>query len=54
MNEAIEENDDTAIYNGPMQCFCISQKKKGFSSNEVYTLKDEDDKETIFNDDLCS
>jgi hypothetical protein len=27
INEAIEEKGEVALYTGPMQCFCVAEKK---------------------------
>lgn len=36
MNTAIEEKGEVALYTGPMQCFCVAEKKLGHRKSEIY------------------
>lgn len=47
VNTAIEEKGGVALYTGPMQCFCINEKKTKHKKSEFYVLKDSDGKETF-------
>lgn len=44
INNAIEEKGEVALYTGPMQCFCVMEKKLKHKKAEVYELKDDDGK----------
>lgn len=41
VNNAIEEKGEVALYTGPMQCFCVAEKRLKHKKDEVYELKDE-------------
>jgi len=47
INTAIEEKGGVALYTGPMQCFCIQEKKGKHKKKEYYELKDSDGKVTF-------
>jgi hypothetical protein len=40
INNAIEDKGEVALYTGPMQCFCVAEKKLKHKKAEVYELKD--------------
>lgn len=44
INNAIEEKGEVALYTGPMQCFCVMEKKLKHKKAEVYELKNDDGK----------
>lgn len=44
INNAIEEKGNVALYTGPMQCFCVMEKKLKHKKAEVYELKNDDGK----------
>lgn len=52
VNDEIEENDGIALYYGPMQCFCNSEKKAGKSKNEIYSLTNSKGKST-YSEPIC-
>lgn len=52
INEAIEEKGGASLYAGPMQCFCIQEKKTKHKKTEFYELKDSDGKST-FREQIC-
>lgn len=52
INTGIEEKGGTPIYTGPMQCFCIQEKKLKHSKKEFYELKDANGTST-FNEQIC-
>jgi hypothetical protein len=47
VNTAIEEKGGVALYTGPIQCFCINEKKTKQTKTEFYELKDSDGKSTF-------
>jgi hypothetical protein len=44
INNAIEEKGEVALYTGPMQCFCVAEKKSKHKKDEMYQLKDDSNK----------
>lgn len=52
INNAIEEKGEVALYTGPMQCFCVMEKKLKHKKGEVYQLKDADGK-VIASEPIC-
>jgi hypothetical protein len=52
INNAIEEKGEVALYTGPMQCFCDSERKTKHKKSEVYELKDADGK-VLFGEPIC-
>lgn len=52
INNAIEEKGEVALYTGPMQCFCDAERKSKHKKNELYELKDADNK-VIFKEPIC-
>ena len=44
INNAIEEKGEVALYTGPMQCFCVMEKKLKHKKAEVYELKNDEGK----------
>ena len=47
INDAIEEKGGVPLFTGPMQCFCIQEKKLKKRKSEWYELKDSDGKVTF-------
>lgn len=50
--EAREERGGTPLFAGPMQCFCINEKKTKHKKSEYYELKDKNGTAT-FRDQIC-
>ena len=52
INNAIEEKGEVALYTGPMQCFCVMEKKLKHKKDEVYEIKNDDGK-VIASEPIC-
>lgn len=52
INNAIEEKGEVALYTGPMQCFCMAEKKAKHKKSEYYELKNDEGKVT-YREQIC-
>ena len=52
INNAIEEKGEVGLYTGPMQCFCVAEKRLKHKKDEVYVLKDDNNK-VIAQEQIC-
>lgn len=52
INDEIEERGGNPLFSGPMQCFCIAEKKAKHKKREFYEMKDAEGK-VIFNEQIC-